>query len=322
MAIKSKCLIAVIIVNWNSGNYLSDCVAGLLKQTLKPDRILIIDNASSDNSLDTVRKLSSNIEIIEREENYGFAASNNFAATRCQECQWLALLNPDTIPEPDWLKNLATAATQNTDYSMFASKQLQMGNPDILDGAGDCYHISGMMWHRGAGKPVATIPDIACEVFSPCGGAAFISREAFVTVGGFDEDFFCYAEDIDLGFRLRLLGHKCLYIPTAVIYHEGCGSSGKKSDFTVYHGQRNLIWVYVKNMPIRLLLTYLPLHILINLAALFKFSLRGQAKVVFKAKLDALKNLKFFLKKRKVTQKMRAIPTYNLTHIINQQPYI
>jgi hypothetical protein len=125
------------------------------------------------------------------------------------------------------------------------------------------------------------------EIFYPC-AAAMYRRDAFEQVQGFDEDFFCYAEDVDLGFRLRLLGHRALYVPDAVVYHVGSGSTGRRSDFSVYHGQRNLVWSFVKNMPVSLLLLYWPAHVLMNIAALAILAFRGQGRVAWRAKIDAI----------------------------------
>ena len=102
----------------------------------------------------------------------------------------------------------------------------------------------------GHGVPVSSVSEEVREVFSPCAAAALYRRSALVEIGGFDDDFFCYSEDVDLGFRLMLAGHSCLYVPTSVTHHVGSGTTGgQNSDFAVYHGHRNLVWTYVKDMP-------------------------------------------------------------------------
>lgn len=310
--------LAVIIVNFNGGDYLEKCISGLKKQSQLPGKIIIIDNASTDNSLKPIEYLFPDVEIIYRENNFGFAASNNFAIPLCNDFKWLVFLNPDTVPDNKWLENLMVEASKHTHFSMFASKQLQAKQPKLLDGAGDYYHISGMMWRRGFGKPANSVSDTVCEVFSPCGGAALILRSAFIEAGGFDEDFFCYAEDVDLGFRLRLLGHRCLYIPSAVIYHEGSAITGYKSDFSIYHGHRNLVWTYVKNMPLPLFLFFLPVHIFFNIITLYWFSAMGRSKIIFTAKLDALKGLPKHFKKRQKIQARINISSIKLLKIMQR----
>ena len=120
-----------------------------------------------------------------------------------------------------------------------------------------------------------------------------------------DEDFFCYGEDVDLGFRLQLAGHKCLYVADAVALHYGSAVTGERSDFSTYHGQRNLVWVFVKNMPGFLFWMLLPYHLLLNLGAILGCALRGQASLVLKAKRDALRGLPVAWRKRQAIQKVR-----------------
>jgi GT2 family glycosyltransferase len=122
------------------------------------------------------------------------------------------------------------------------SKLVKAADLAVLDGVGDAYHISGLVWRMGHGEPVASFSEQVREVFSPCAAAALYRRSVLLEVGGFDEDFFCYVEDVDLGFRLRLAGHKALSVPDAVVYHVGSATTGgQHSDFAVYHGHRNLV---------------------------------------------------------------------------------
>lgn len=144
----------------------------------------------------------------------------------------------------------------------------------------------------GHSAPVASCTEPCREVFSPCAAAALYRRSALRAVGGFDEDYFCYVEDVDLGFRLRLAGHKALYVPDAVVHHVGSGTTGgQHSDFAVYHGHRNLVWTFVKNMPGMLFWLLLLLHVMINLATILWFAVKGRGGVILRAKRDALLGL-------------------------------
>jgi GT2 family glycosyltransferase len=139
-------------------------------------------------------------------------------------------------------------------------------------------------------------------------------------VGGFDEDFFCYAEDVDLGFRLRLAGHRCLLVPDAVVRHVGSATTGgQKSDFAVYHGHRNLVWTYMKNMPGALFWLFLPLHILLNLVTVLWFSLRGQGRVIMRAKRDALCDLPRMWRKRREIQRARRAPVGEIWRALDKR---
>jgi GT2 family glycosyltransferase len=294
--------IAVIVVNWNSGSLLAECLESLRRQTLVPARIIVVDNASHDGSWSCVPERFPDVTLIRSKKNLGFAAANNLAVREAHDCAWVALLNPDAFATSDWLGQLWQAAHDNPEISFFGSRMLQHYNPDKLDGTGDICHVSGLAWRRDHGASAQEVHRLQGEIFSPCAAAAFYRRDAFLEAEGFDEKFFCYFEDVDLAFRLRLLGHRCLYVPSAVVSHIGSALAGDKSDFAVYHGHRNLVWSYFKNMPPRLFWRYLPQHLLCNLAALVWFSLRGQAGVIFRAKRDALKGLPKILYRRTTVQ--------------------
>jgi GT2 family glycosyltransferase len=181
------------------------------------------------------------------------------------------------------------------------------GQPDLLDGAGDSYHSSGRAWRNGHRARAREWAAGDQEVFAPCAAAALYRRAAFEAAGGFDEQYFCYFEDVDLGFRLRLKGFSCLYVHDAVVRHVSSATTGYRSDFAVYHGERNAVWTFFKDMPWPLLLLYLPQHLALNAAALLYYPLRGQGRVVWRAKLDALRGLPSVLRRRTTVQKMRAV---------------
>lgn len=173
----------------------------------------------------------------------------------------------------------------------------------LIDGLGDVYHVSGAAWREGHGQPDSQYPAGSREIFAPCAAAALYRRDAVLDAGGFDEDFFCYFEDVDLGFRLRLLGHRSMLVPDALVYHMGGATSGgAKSDFSVYHGQRNLVWSYFKNMPWPYFWLYLPQHLLFNFVSVVLFILRGQGGIILRAKWSALLGLPKMLKKRRAIQ--------------------
>lgn len=299
----------MVIVNWNGERFLDRCLSAVLAQTIAPYEIMLVDNASSDGSLDIVERFPS-VHLLINDTNLGFARGNNLAIqTAVAESEWIALLNPDAFPEPRWLEELLSAGRDYPDFAVFGSKLVDASDPTVLDGAGDAYHVSGLIWRMGQGGAVTSISEERVrEVFSPCAAAALYRRSALSKVGGFDEDFFCYAEDVDLGFRLRLAGYRCLYVPTSVTHHTGSGTTGgQHSDFAVYHGHRNLVWAYVKNMPGVLFWAFLPLHLAMNLVALVVFTLRGQGGIVLRAKRDALMGIPRMWKKRQQIQKKRTV---------------
>jgi len=312
--------VTVVIVNWNGELFLNRCLSALLSQTVMPHEIILVDNASSDASLDIVRRYPS-VRVLKMNKNLGFARGNNIAIeAAAAESEWIALLNPDAYPDPRWLEALLSAAHVYSVFTVFSSKLVKAADPSVLDGMGDAYHMSGRVWRMGHGEPVAFFPEQVCEVFSPCAAAALYRRSALLTVGGFDEDFFCYVEDVDLGFRLRLAGHKAMSVPNAVVHHVGSATTGgKHSDFSVYHGHRNLVWTFVKDMPGILFWLLLPLHILMNLASILWFALQGRGGVILRAKRDALLGLPKMWRKRQTIQSTRMATVREIWRYLDKQ---
>jgi GT2 family glycosyltransferase len=178
--------------------------------------------------------------------------------------------------------------------------------------------MSGLAWRRYYNRRVDNYGLNQEEIFGACAAAAMYRRDVFLKVGGFDEDYFAYFEDVDLSFRLRLLGDRCLYVPTAVVRHVGSSSTGKLSDFVVYYGHRNLVWTYVKNMPTLLFWLCLPLHIMLNLYFLMFFSLKGKKQAILKAKWDALHGISNMLRKRMEIQRARTVSFGDIYRQINK----
>ncbi len=264
-----------------------------MNQTIKANEIILLDNASTNGSLDIARQFPS-VRLMPLIENTGFARGNNLAIDAAsQESIWIALLNPDAFAEPSWLDELLAATRRNPAFDVFGSKLVNPVDPTVLDGAGDGYHMSGLAWRMGHGMPVPAVAEDEREVFRPCAVAALYRRSALCKLGGFDEDYFCYIEGVDLGFCLRLAGYRCLYVPQSVAHHVGSGTSGRQdSDFTMYHGHRNLVWIFAKDMPGILFWGLLPLHVALNLMNLIWFALRWRrGGVIWKANRDALAGL-------------------------------
>ncbi|MGB2680264.1 MAG: glycosyltransferase family 2 protein [Candidatus Competibacter sp.] len=297
--------VAVIIVNFNSGALLAECLRHLSAQTRRPERIIVVDNASRDGSADHADDVG--VEWLRLDRNIGFAAANNLAARRAGEVEWLALLNPDAFPEPDWLARLLDAACAHPNCASFGSRMIDAKDGGRLDGTGDVYHVSGLAWRRDHGRPLEEGTREAGEIFAPCAAAALYRRAAFFEVGGFDEAYFCYFEDVDLGFRLRLQGYQSRYAPDATVRHVGSALTGRRSAFSVYHGHRNLVWTWCKNMPGSLFWLYLPQHLLLNLIEMVWFGLRGQGGVLCKAKWDALRGLPRCWRQRTIVQAQRRV---------------
>lgn len=301
--------ISVIIVNYNAEKYLTRCLQALLAQTYQDFDIIIADNGSSDASLLDLPH-DNRIHILALGRNLGFAAANNRAAALATG-KWIALLNPDAFPENDWLEQLLHATQHYPAFSMFGSTQINAGDPTLLDGTGDMYHILGIPARGNYQHPIADLPKTG-EVFAPCAAAALYNKHVFLEAGGFDEAFFCYCEDVDLAFRLRLRGERCLQVKEAVVYHVGSGITGKTSMFAKYHGYRNRFWVFFKNMPTALLLPLLPLHLLLQCFFLIAAVKNGYASIYLKTWYSTWKHTAYLFNARKNIQQQRRVSIVNL----------
>lgn len=309
--------VSVVVVNFNAGNTLPRCLAALRAQLLKAHRVIVVDNASIDGSNENARELFPEFEYVCFSENIGFAAANNRAVERC-DSEFVALLNPDAFPEPAWLEELVKAGREMPDVASFGSCQLMVGDAELLDGIEDVCHVSGLVWRNGYGRLRDEGDRIPREIFSPCAAAALYRVQAIRDAGGFDEDFFCYVEDVDLGFRLRLLGWKSWYVPTAVVRHVGSVTSGgAHSPFALYHGHRNLVWLYVKNMPGFLFWFSLPLHLAMNVVSIVWFALHGQGGGILCAKRDAILGLRKAWGKREAIQRRRVASVSDVLCMLN-----
>lgn len=267
----SSPLVSVVIVNFNAANYLQAAIDSLGAQTFRDFELILFDNASTDGSVDSADLTGlPAFRIVRSAENLGFAAGNNRAAEMAAG-KWLALLNPDAVAAPDWLEQLIRAAQDYPNCASFASVQYRLDAPAVLDGAGDNYLSFGMPWRGGSGRAASELPgDGWC--FSACGASAMYNAEVFRNLGGFDERFFCYCEDVDLGFRLQLMGFDCRFVSSAAIHHVSGGISGRTSEFTLFHGSRNRIWTYAKNMPSMAFWLTLPIHLALTLYLLMRNS--------------------------------------------------
>jgi GT2 family glycosyltransferase len=253
--------VRVVIVNYNAGPLLAAAIDGLARQSDSDFEAVIVDNASTDGSAEACALPDERFRLIHAGANLGFAAGCNLGS-RGAATPWLAMLNPDAIPDADWLAALKQATERYPEAAMFGSTQMDAADVALLDGAGENYSIFGLAWRGGHGGSVKAVGGDA-RVFSPCAAAALYRREAFQTAGGFAESFFCYMEDVDLGFRLNLSGHEAIQVAGARVRHAGSATSGgKNSRFSLYQGLRNSVFVIVRCVPAPLVFVVLPLFVL------------------------------------------------------------
>jgi GT2 family glycosyltransferase len=310
--------VTVAIVAYQSGAFLQPCLDALAAQTFTDFEAIIVDNESTDGSIEAARLPDARFRIETMGANLGFAVANNVAA-RMSRSPWLATLNPDTRADPEWLERLMAATARWPDAASFGSTQVSLDHPEELDGVGDVYHAAGVAWRARLGRPVSEVPPEG-EVFGPCAAAALYRRDVFMDLGGFDESYFCYCEDIDLAYRLRLAGWTAVQVPDAVVRHAGSGISGRTSDFTVFHGHRNRVWTYVKNTPGIWVWLLLPYHLGYNALMTYTSFRIGNLKPMVRAYWAALAGLGPVLASRRKVQKERKASTAALFRAMAWKP--
>lgn len=308
--------ISVIVINYNSGDMLSKAMSALAEQTYSNFEVVVIDNHSTDNSWQVTENTKFPCRLIRLDRNIGFAAANNLAIENHVQSDWVFLLNPDAYPEPNCLEIITKNITRMPEIDCFACTLLNANHPTLLDGIGDIYHVSGLHWRHGHGSNRTNIPATPVEVFSACAAAAVYRTKTFLQLGGFDETYFAYSEDVDLGFRLRLAGGSCILLPDARVHHVGSGITGRSSDFSIYHGHRNLTWTFIKNTPLFLMFFLLPIHLVMTLYVGVMFALAGRFRPYAQAKRDAFRLLGPRLTKRKEIQHRRVCSCLDLLRIM------
>jgi GT2 family glycosyltransferase len=295
--------ISVIIVTWNGRQHLDDCLTAVAAQQGVDAETVLVDNASADGTVEYVRERFPDVRIVALDSNHGFAGGNN-AGVREARGRYVAFLNNDTIADAGWLRALRAGLDEAHRIALVTSRIVYMHDPAIIDSAGDGLTRAGGAFKRLHGGPASAAED-SREVFGACGAAFMMPRAVFETVGGFDEDFFASYEDVDLSYRVRLLGYRCRYVADARVRHLGSATLGRVSSRSVFFAQRNLEWMYLKNTPTSILVRTLPRHLVYAAAAAAYFARLGLFGTFVRAKASALAGLGQVLRKRAAIQRAR-----------------
>jgi len=310
-------MISVIILNWNGKRHLKECLGSLGNQTYTDFETIFVDNGSSDGSVEYVRGNFPDVRILALSKNTGFSKGNN-EGIKIAKGEYIILLNNDTKVDKYWLEELYKSVCRHSEISFFASKIVFYDWPNRIDSAGDGYAICGAPFKIGHCENISKYSQENI-VFGACAGASLYRKEMLKDIGLLDDDFFAIYEDGDLNFRAQLKGYKCLFVPSAIVYHKGSSSIGKLSDFYVYYGQRNVEYVYIKNMPLLLILKGAYIHFFYNLLAFCYFLIKRKGIKFIQAKIDVLKDLPNLLKKRLVIQKNRKVSHYYLLTLFEKK---
>lgn len=292
--------VCLIVLTWNGRGWLTDCLNAVRALDAQPAEVVVVDNASTDGTADFLRDAFPEVRVVQLERNVGFAAGNN-AGARQASAEYLVFLNNDTRVQPQWLSALLAPVDADATVGLVTSRVEYMDPAGHIDSAGDGYLRCGGAFKHAHGQPVSHAGP-SREVFSACGAGFLIRRNLFEAVGGFDEDFFMVYEDVDLSYRARLRGSRCVYASEAVVLHAGSASLGRVSAHAVFYGQRNLEWTWIKNSPSRLFWRSLLSHLAYDVAGAAGYAVRGQLLSWGRAKWAALRSLPAVLRKRRVIQ--------------------
>jgi GT2 family glycosyltransferase len=238
--------VAVVIVNFNGERLLPECLAALRAQTLAPAEVLVADNGSRDGSLALLRAHHPGVGVLELGHNFGFAggANRGVAATRAP---WVCVLNSDATPMPDWLERLA-AAPRDARRTWALGSALVSARTGLIESAGDQYDTRGFAYKLLRDRPLSALPAEPYPVFAAPGAAPVFRRDVFERLGGYEERFFLYYEDVDLAFRAVLAGYHALLVPQARVVHR-LGATTKSLARARFYVARNSVWCAVRCLP-------------------------------------------------------------------------
>ncbi|KYH30672.1 putative glycosyltransferase EpsJ [Clostridium tepidiprofundi DSM 19306] len=286
---------SIIIPNYNGEKYIKECIDSLYTQTFKDFEIIIVDNASIDNSCSIIESSYPEIKLIKNNENYGFSTAVN-QGIKSAEGQFVVLLNNDTVVDEYWLENLVNCIDKDDKIFSVCSKMIRYNEKDKIDDAGDEYCILGWAYKRGDGRPVYNYNKNKL-VFSSCAGAAIYRKSVFKEIGYFDENFFAYLEDVDISYRAKIHGYKNKFCSKAKVYHIGSATTGSKyNSFKVKLASRNNIYLVYKNMPIVQLIINFPFLLIGYVIKLLFFIFKGYGKIYLGGTKEAFKSLKMINK--------------------------
>ncbi len=293
--------VSLVIPNWNGLRHLRTCLDAALAQTVSSCEVVVVDNGSTDGSADFVAANYPQVRILRREENLGFAAATNLGIRNTQG-DYVATLNNDTEAEPTWLEGLVETMDSAPDVGMCASKLLFYDRRNVINSAGIAVDKVGIAWDRDGGAADAAGDLRPREVFGPCAGAALYRRAMLDQIGLFDEDFFSYLEDVDLAWRGQAVGWRCLYVPSARVYHVHSATGQEGSPFKNYLLGRNKWWTILKNYPWPYWLAYGPLILTYDLLATMWGLIARREPSILRGRVAALGALPAVLRKRKAIQ--------------------
>ena len=295
--------------------FIGMCLDSLNQSDFYSYEVIVIDNGSVDGSLEMIEKNYPLVRLIKNPENMGFAVACN-QGIKAAKGEYIILLNNDIEVESNWLTKLYEGMERHPECGMGTTKMMFLDQRDVFYNTGDLFHAWSAGGGRGQGEKDIGQYEEEDYVFGACAGAGIYRRNFFEKVGVFDEDFFIFAEDVDINMRGQLQGFKCVYLPKAKVYHIGTATVGLYSDRYIYLCKRNDIFVLIRNYSLKLYFKYLWTILTHQLNDIKYFTYRGQGVVLFKSKIDVFKMLIPMLIRRFSIQKSRTVTDKKIDHLI------
>lgn len=292
------------------------CLDSLRKQIFRDFETIVVDNGSTDSSVELIEREFPEVRVVAFTGNRGFSVAAN-AGIRASRADLVTLLNNDTEQGAGWLEALVRAADSHPEAGFFASKLVDFHDRRVLDGAGDALRRNGLPYRLAKGEKDRGQYGDPAFVFGACAAAALYRRSMLDDIGLFDEDFFAYCEDGDLSFRAQLAGYRCLYVPDAVVYHMGNASTGgRRSETATRLGTRNSLSLLVKNLPAPLIPRMAPFIVAGQLSRLLSMAASSSLRAHLVGLAEALRFLPGTLRKRRETQKRRRVSIGYIRHLL------
>ena len=292
--------VCIIIPNWNGEKHLKNCLSSLQAQTYSNYEVILVDNGSTDNSVQYLRENFPNVKIIKLNKNMGYGVAIN-SGLKQSNAKYIVVLNNDTTVEPNWLSELVTVTESDERIGSCQSKILSLSDPTVIDAVGlsinndgEAQQVGHLIKDKGQYNQIK-------EVLGACSATVLYLRGALSQIGMFDSDFFAYYEDVDVALRLKNAGWKCMYVPTAIVYHIGSATAKEQSPLKTYLLQRNNYFYRIKNSPTSLLLKFLIQRPQTMLLDIFEDCTRNEGKLtlpLLKGNFDGLKGFAKMYKKR------------------------
>jgi GT2 family glycosyltransferase len=309
--------ISVIVVNWNGKCLLGECLSALRQQTFRDFETILVDNGSEDGSVEYVRTQFPEAKVVPLPDNRGFTGGN-IAGYEQTSGDLIVLLNNDAEAHPNWLEEIHRASQAYPKAGSFASKLLYFDERGRVENCGFDLDVAGATVDLGRDEPDGPAWAQPRKVFGACGGAVAYRRRMLEEIGFLDPEFFMIYEDVDLSFRAQLRGYECVYIPGAIVYHRYRATIGKAPSRQVFYSQRNIEFVYLKNMPLGLILRSVPQRLAYEVGAAIYFAQQGAGAAFLRAKLDVLRCLPSILRKRREIQERKTTTNLQMRAILRK----